>query len=277
MKHDRRRLRASALAPLALTLAAGGLGCSAMNTPIYFNGNMPLVTTGMGMNGMQERIKDAISLRFRRPTAAEQKDLDARRAAADPVKVPWIARDNVHLEVLFTVKNLEMPVPDAGAQDDGTGVFNVMVDGASEFLKYDEDVTAAAVAAPNQPPVFIPLMQARPQMLGPGQTFQGMFREDDFAEAESDLNAMDQLMAPFAAVLINRSDVNPVGLPDGGVPPGMVIPAMIEIDVTFTANKAMSCSYVVRVRDDHDQLLHDSGDRLFQPMPTVFQPPPPPP
>jgi hypothetical protein len=264
----------------ALLLASVGLGCQVLNTPLYFNGNMPLIASGMGMNGMPERIKDALSLRFRAPTADEQKDLDARRAAAAPIKVPWISRDNVHLEVLFTVKNTAPPPQptDGGAPADDSGdTFNFMVDGASEFLKYDEEVTSAAVSAPNQPPVFIPLMQSRPQILGPGQTFQGMLREDDFVEAEGDLNAMDQLMAPFAAVLINRSDVNPVGLPDGGMPPGMVVPAMIEVDVTFTASTTMTCTYVVRVRDDKDLLLHNSTDRLFQPMPTVFQPPPPPP
>jgi hypothetical protein len=265
--------------PLASVLLAAGLGCQALNTPLYFNGNMPLVTTGMPVNGMQERIKDALSLRFRRPHADEQKDLDARRAAAAPVKVPWIARDNVHVEVLFTVKNLETPLApgDAGAGGnvrDPNGVFNVSVDGANEFLKYDEDVTSAAISAANQPAVFIPLMQSRPQMLAAGETFSGMLREDDFAEAESDLNAMDQFMAPFAAVLINRSEVNPVGLEM--VPPGVVVPAMIEVDVTFTADRNMSCTYLVRVRDDHDLLLHDSGDSLFQVTPAVFQPPPPP-
>ena len=267
---------ASSLTPALLALAAG-FGCSALNTPLYFNGNMPLVTTGMPVNGMQERIKDAISLRFRAPNATEQKDLDNRRAAIAPVKVPWISRDNVHLELLFTVKNDAPPNPDAGAGgDDGTGVFDLSVDGASEFLKYDEDVTSAVVSAPNQPPVFIPMMTSRPQMLAAGATFQGILREDDFVEAEGDLNAMDQLMAPFASVLINRSDVNPVGLPDGGMPSDMVVPALIEVDVTFTADKPMTCTYVVRVRDDKDQLLHDSGDHLFQPMPAVFQPPPPP-
>ena len=268
-------------AALTLLLAGAGLGlgCQALNTPLYFNGNMPLVATGMDVNGMQERIKDAISLRFRAPTAAEQRDLDARRAAVAPIKVPWISRDNVHIEVLFTVKNTAAPAkpPAGGAPANDNGVFTFVVDGASEFLKYDEEITSAAVSAPNEPPVFIPLMTSRPQMLGAGQTFQGILREDDFVEAEGDLNAMDQLMSPFAAVLINRSDVNPVGLPDGGMPAGMVVPAMIEVDVTFTANTTMTCTYVVRVRDDKDLLLHNSSDRLFQVTPTVFQPPPPPP
>jgi hypothetical protein len=253
-------MRRLALALLWLASGLGSLGCQAMNTPIYFNGNGPLVTTGMAMNGMQERVKDALSLRFRAPKADEQRDLDARRAAASPVKVPWIARDDVHVEVTFTVKNL----------DSEDGVFNVMVDGASEFIKYDEDVVSAVLSAGNQNPVFLPLMQSRPHMLGAGQTFQGVLREDDFSEAESDLDAIDQFMAPFAAVLINRSEVNPIGREM--VPPGTVVPAMIEVDVTFTADRNMSCAYLVRVRDDEDLLLHNSGDRLYEVTPTVFQP-----
>jgi hypothetical protein len=233
-----------------------------MNTPIYFNGTMPLVTTGMTMNGMQERIKDAVPLRFRNPSDSERMDLDMRRQKAAPIKVPWIARDNVHLEVSWTVTNTSTD----------PGVFNVMVDGATEYIKYDEDIVSMAIAAANNgDATYLPLMQARPQMLGPGLSASGLFREDDFEEAESDLNAIDQFMANFAAVVTNRSDVNPVGLEM--VPKtGVVVPAMVEIDVTFTADVAMKCEYIVRVRDDHDQLLHQSGDTRFNPTPTLFTP-----
>lgn len=255
-----------------LALAAGGLGCQAMNTPLYFNGTMALELTG------QEdppRIKDALALRFRNPTMKEQQDLDARRAAADPVKIPWISRDHVHVEVSFMVKNL----------DTEEGQFDFMVDGATEFIKYDEDVVAAAITDVNQQPNFIPLMQSRPQILAAGATYAGTLREDDFAEAELDLDAIDQFMAPYAAVLINRSDVNPIGLNMTGqlndyvqTHPGMlVVPAIIEVDVTFTATKHMVAQYLVRVRDDDDQLLHDTGDTRFAPTPAVFSPPPPPP
>ena len=68
---------------------------------------------------------------------------------------------------------------------------------------------------------------------------------------------MGRWMAPFAAVLINRSDVNPIGL--DMVPPTAVIPAMQEIDVTLIAEKHMSCQYMVRVRADDDRLLHESA------------------
>ena len=70
---------------------------------------------------------------------------------------------------------------------------------------------------------------------------------------------MGRWMAPFAAVLINRSDVNPIGLEM--VPPNVVIPAMQEIDVTLIAEQHMTCQFMVRVRSDDDQLLARVGRR----------------
>ncbi len=86
----------------------------------------------------------------------------------------------------------------------------------------------------NDAPQYIPLIPVTPQMLAPGQTVSGTVREDDFNEAELDLDALGRWMAPFNAVLINNSQVNPIGL--SMVPPNVVIPALIEIDVSFTAN-----------------------------------------
>ena len=115
------------------------------------------------------------------------------------------------------------------------------------------------------------LMAPPPRTLGAGQTYQGTLREDDFIESELDLDAMGRWMAPFAAVLINRSDVNPIGLEM--VPPNVVIPAMQEIDVTLIAEQHMTCTFMVRVRSDDDQLLDESGDaNLFVPTPVVYVP-----
>ena len=44
----------------------------------------------------------------------------------------------------------------------------------------------------------------------PGETRSGVIREDDFAEAELDLDAIGRWMASAAAVLINASEVNAV-------------------------------------------------------------------
>src|SRR4029079_15362410 len=167
-------------APLKVGLVALSttLGCSELNTPIYFNGPETLELTG------QEdppRIMNTVTLRFRQPSDDERKDLEAQAAvlkAADPmgrdIDVPWVSRDKVHLEVLFTVKNL----------DTEEGTFDVVVDGSSEYTKYDEMVAGKGPAQGNDAPIYLPLLTLHPHplpgVLGPGQTYNGVLREDDF-------------------------------------------------------------------------------------------------
>jgi hypothetical protein len=258
---------------LALSTA---LGCSELNTPIYFSGPEPLELMG---TEDPPRIMNSFTMQFRRPSADEQKALDElsqQLQDADPmhrdIKAPWVSRDKVHLEVLFTVKNL----------DAEEGHFDVVVDGSSEFTKYDENIVSAALAQGNDDPVYLPLLTLHPHLpyvLGPGETYKGIIREDDFVEAEADLDAMGRwgtdpadmnAVPPFPAVLINRSDVSPLGM--GAVPARVVTPALIEVDVTFAANKHMICTWMLRVRDDDDRLWHVEGDKHFNPSPTLFAP-----
>jgi hypothetical protein len=251
----------SALA-LFLPLA---LGCQDMNTPIYFASVKPdlAVTGGTDAKGNLMRVENGMSLRFRNPTMAEQQSLDAQTAALG-FKVPWIQRDHVHIEMTYQVTNT----------DTKAGMWNIGVDGANEYTKYDENIVAMVLGmGNNDAPQYIPLIPVTPQILGAGQSILGTVREDDFNEAELDLDAIGRWMAPFNAVLINNSQVNPIGL--SMVPPNVVFPALIEIDVSFTADAAMTCEYDIRVRDDNDQLLHDSANTLFSPTPTLFVPPAP--
>jgi hypothetical protein len=269
---------------LALVALSSALGCSELNTPIYFNGPAPLELTGMED---PPRIMNSFTMQFRRPSDDEQKALDelsAQLKDADPmhrdIKAPWVSRDKVHLEVLFTVQNL----------DAEEGQFDVVVDGANEFTKYDEMVAGAALAQGNDDPVYLPLLTLHPHLpysLGPGQKYSGVIREDDFAEAEGDLDAMGRwgpdpadmnAVPPFPAVLINRSEVIPPGMTTslgmGGVPARVVTPALIEVDVTFTSTKHMICTWMLRVRDDDDRLWHVEGDKHFNPSPALFAPMP---
>jgi hypothetical protein len=156
--------------------------------------------------------------------------------------------------------------------DTKPGMWNIGVDGANEYTKYDENIVAMTLGmGNNDPPQYIPLIPVTPQVLAPGQSISGTVREDDFNEAELDLDAIGRWMAPFNAVLINNSQVDPIGL--SMVPSNVVIPALIEIDVSFTADAMMSCKYDIRVRDDDNQLLHDTVNTLFSPTPVLFVPP----
>jgi hypothetical protein len=157
----------------------------------------------------------------------------------------------------------------------GAGMFEVTVDGANQYTKYDENVVAAALGqGNNNAPEYIPLASLEPMlptMLEAGGVYQGVFREDDFDKAEFALDALGRWKVNFASVLVHG---NP-GVPPAGidmVPADVVTPALVEVDVTLTADKHMTCEWVLRVRDDDDRLWHVTGDPLFHPMPTLFEP-----
>ncbi|HVV50401.1 MAG TPA: hypothetical protein VHO06_12120 [Polyangia bacterium] len=259
-----------------LALAPFGLGCQDLNAPIYFPGPATPALAVTGMNdamGNPPRAETGLTLQFRNPTKDEQQALAMQKAAlGGSFDVPWIQRDHVHLELTYEVTYT--PTPGQGPDDDPNDVpqFSLGIDGANEYTKYDENIVATTLGeGNNDAPQYIPLIPVTPQTIAQNQTISGTVREDDFNEAELDLDAIGRWMAPFNAVLINNSQVNPIGLEM--VPPNVVLPALIEIDVNFTANRNMSCTYAVRVRDDDDQLLHNPTDTLFSPTPALFAPP----
>jgi len=268
-----------ALVALAGTTA---LACSGLNAPLYFQG-----PTFEAAGGDDPLATSGLTLRFRNPTDLERMQLDdMRNAKGYDADIPWVPRDRVHVEVSYKITNLS----------DQYASFTLMVDGASEFAKYDTQMVATALQAGNDDPTFLPLIPIVPpkDMLPPGGTFSGIVREDDFAEGEMDLDALGRwddasMTSPtFAGVLLNLSNVKPytgMGLvPDYGIDPTtqqlarlhpglLVVPAMIEIDLRLKTDVPMRCEYYVRVRDDDDRLLHNDGDTLFSPTPTLFQAP----
>jgi hypothetical protein len=268
-------------AALVWGLALGAtslLACSDLNTPVYFQG-MAFEAQG---NEMMLPTQ-GLSLRFRAPTDKEQMALAAERDAKGyDMDIPWVSRDKVHVEVSYKVTNLS----------DQTSAFTLMVDGASQYIKYDTQIVSAALQqGANDPPTFLPLIPLVPQMLAPGASYSGVVREDDFAEGEVDLDALGRWNDPnpasptFAGVLINRSEVPPhVGM---GMVPGfsinavgqpefnpnvLVVPAMIEIDLRLKTDVHMGVEWFVRVRDDDDRLWHNDADPVFDYTPTLFQP-----
>jgi len=265
---------------LISTMATATLACQDLNAPLYFQGD-----TFTAMGDDDPLPTSGLTLRFRQPTMQEQMQLDTERAAKGyDMDIPWISRDKVHVEVSFKVTNMS----------DKSGTFTVIVDGASEYTKYDtEIVSAALMQGPNDPKVFLPLIATVPETLDPGKSFSGIVREDDFAEGEIDMDALGRWNDPdtasptFAGVLINRSEVPPyIGMgmvPDytkaGGTithdhPGKLVVPAMYEVDVRLKTDAHMQIEYFVRVRDDDDRLLHNDADRLYEPSPALFQPAP---
>ena len=287
--------RFTVLAAVCIASAATtGLACSELNAPLYFQG-MPIDAMGMD----DPLPMGGVTLRFRQPTDKEQMQLDAQRAAlaaATPgydADIPWVSRDKIHIEVSYKVTNI------TDQQNYGpprAASFTLMVDGADQYTKYDTQVVAAALQqGNNNAPTFLPLIPVIPpkDLLAPGASFSGIVREDDFTEGELDLDALgrwnDTAMTDptFAGVLINRSDVDAIGL--GMVPGGtsvipntsrlrlnnpglLVVPAMVEIDLRLKTDVPMHLEFFVRVRDDEDRLWHNDADPVLQTNPTLFQP-----
>jgi len=272
---------------LPVLFASGVFACQSLNTPLYFKGDLLTADTMAA-----PLASGGLTLRFRNPTAKEQADLDAQTTTADyGADVPWISADKIHLELSYRVTNTSST----------EAKFNVMVDGASQYAKYDSKTVAAALQqGNNDQATYLPLMKSSPMILAPKASYTGLLREDDFREAELDLDALgrwnDADGKTFAAVLLNRSDVFPPGTQPlgmalvpgfrvamGGVgvdPARLVVPAFVEIDVNLLVEKrddatdpaTLTCEYLLRVRDDDDRLLHDDKDTLFETSPTLFAP-----
>jgi hypothetical protein len=264
------RIRAGgdlAFVATSVLLAAGsliGAGCGA-NEPTYKPGAGALEVDGQGTEAIQ-----TLQLSFRVPTSAEEAERQ-KLSAQLGYEVPWLREDRVHVEIRFTVTNL----PDSARE----GSFSLNVDGASEFVRYDEDAVAAAfVAADEDAPVGRGLYQAPPpvngQLLGPGQVYQSTVREDDLHEMSLDLDALGRWMAPnFPAVLLYRSETDPTDLKGEYqmAPPKLIRPALWEITLRFNATQPMRCEFLVRVRDD-DQRLWEDGEDQFMPSPVTYAP-----
>jgi hypothetical protein len=243
---------------LALLVVAG---CG-VNNPTYFPPMGPLEVGAMGMPGEATTV---VTLPFRPPDATETQALD-QASTTRGFRIPWLRRDSVALSISYTIANL----------DDAEGNAQVLINGASELASYDRDAIAMAAqmaAVNNEAEDVLSLIEVTPVTVEPHHSVAGQVREDDFAEAELDLDAIGRWTAAPAAVLINASEVNPVGLEN--VPPDLVVPAMFQLAVTFTATTHMRLDFLVRVRDKDGQLLGAGGADAFAPSPVGYMPPVP--
>jgi len=245
------------------TLAVLG-GCG-VNNPTYFAPPMGAIETGQGDPPAGE-ITSVVTLPFREPFEDEQARLDQHSDELG-FREPWLRRDQVAISVQYTITNL----------DQRSGKAQVFIDGANEFTSYDRaalQAAAQAAAMNNDEVVVLPLFQSIPVDVGPGESVRGDIREDDIAEAELDLDAIGRWMAPPAAVLINASEVNGVGLER--MPPSNVVPALFQVSVTLVAQRRMRLDFLVRVRDARERLLDlANADAAFDPDPEGYMPPAP--
>jgi len=256
----------SLLAALSAALAVAAAACTA-HEPTYFPGAAALEVDGQGTEA-----KQTLQLAFRPPTQSEESERQKLTSQLG-YEVPWLREDRVHVEMLFTITNL----------GDREASFALNIDGASEFVRYDEDAVAAAFEAEDEDaPIAHGLHQVPPpvngQLLAPGEVYRGTVREDDFREMALDLDAMGRWMAPnFPAVLLYRSETDPADARGEytTTPPNLIRPALWEVTPRFNSSQAMRCEFLVRVRDD-DRRLWEDGETQFMPSPTTYAPMVPP-
>jgi len=250
--------------PILVTLPLSWGACG-VNNPRYFAPEMGPIETGQGDPPAGE-VQSEVVIPFRQPFEDERAKL---RESSDALgfREPWLRRDQVAISVQYSITNL----------DKQPGKAQVFVDGANEFTTYDRaalQMAAQAAAMNNDEVVVLPLIQTIPVEIAPGETKSGVIREDDFAEAELDLDAIGRWMAPPAAVLINPSEVNAVGLEQ--MPGNNIVPAMFRVAVSLVATRHMRLEFLVRVRDDRERLLDlEHAPAAYAPRPRGYMPPAP--
>lgn len=245
--------------PLALA-ALAVIGCDA-NNPRYYPAPTAL-EVGVPDDGA-ETTTVTIEPIFRRPTEDERDSLRAQSERAG-FAIPWLQRRDVALSLSYTLTNLS----------NEPARVQLLVDAASELASYDAAALRAALLMGGADPedVDVPSLFATiPVILAAGEVVSGSVREDDFAEVALDLDAIGRWMAVPAEVLINASEVNPVGLEQ--VPAAVVVPALVRVQVTLASDRHVRAQLLLRVRNE-GQLL-GSGDEPFEPRPRAYMPPAP--
>ena len=250
------------------------LGCA--NDPVYIPGPQNL-EAGMddGAGGVVAEARAQLVLPINTETMEDAMARGAR-AAALGVEVPYVKLGDIEVSVEWTVKNLEPT----------EGTFFIELNGANEFFEYDPDLIV--IGDPDDAPPAPPLEGRIPLHIGPDETQDGLFREDQVKEASIDLDQITRAnVNPFAATLtINKQTQQIVAyLPyDPAMPdaPPMVDPAatpipreafaqMIRYDLVFAPSHHMVLEYAIRIRDIrgivNERLLEAPANEL-----TVFAP-----
>jgi hypothetical protein len=232
-------------APALLAAAAGAAvlslgGCA--DDPIYVQAPAPVEVDTPA--GTPATATAQLTLPIRLETTAEA---DGRQQKADQlgVMVPFVRRDDLDIEVEWTITNLS----------DTDGVARIQMNGANEWVAYNP----LAFVDPNNPDAVPPppLAGDVPYTVAAGATLAGVLREDELAEASLDLELMSRGgETPFAALL--TIDQGRDSFDDAGIPcPPDAWASLVRVDMTLVADTHMTLDYAIRVRDHRDpDLLH---------------------
>lgn len=238
------------------------VGCA--NDPVYLPAPASIdAGETMDMDGNLLPGVSALVIPVLRETTTDAADRMQRQAKINAMAViPYIAVDDLQIEVEWTITNLT----------DKPGNAMVELNGANQFFRYDPSKIQLSTdrEAPKPPgldgdvPLDIPA----------NGKLSGLFTEDNVREAAVDLDQITRgRVNPFRATLtISKNvdqfaqlepltfdmngDPNPQN-PTGVMFPREAIPAMLELDIVFKPDRHMKLEYTVRVRDVRGDLLPD--------------------
>ena len=258
----------SLIAALILAVALA-TGCA--DDPIYVQSPDQLETMGQTDDmGNPVPATAQLTLPIRLETDIEATE---RAAQADQlgVMVPFVKRDDLELSLEWTIKNLS----------DQDGVARILVNGANEYFAYIPDVFVDPLDPDAEPPP--PLVGDVPMEVAAGQSISGVFREDEFKEADVDLDMITRGgVSPFKALLTNNGKTDSFANAAGDSVPADAFASLVRFDVNFEADTHMVMEYTVRVRDHrsppllHDQLFDAPAGELTTFAPADFAPATPP-
>jgi hypothetical protein len=238
------------------------VGCA--NDPVYLPSPTSIEGGMTDMAGNQIPGVGRLVIPVVRETVDDAADRMRRQAMiTDPaVVLPYVAVDDLQIEVEWTIRNMtNMP-----------GNATVQLNGANQFFRYDP--TMLQLSADDEAPPPPGLDGDIPLDIPANGTLTGLFTEDSLREAAVDLDQITRgNINPFRATLTVSKNADQFAqlaplmfdmdgeplpqMPTGSVFPREAIPAMLEIDLVFTPDRPMVLEYTVRVRDVRGDLMPD--------------------
>jgi hypothetical protein len=201
-------------------------------------------------------VETRAELRVREPSAAELSALSGAGDRAQPFPpLPWVSRDDIPIQVDFTLTNL----------DNEKRNIDVIVNGANEFFEYVPRVLMDEEQA-------IPLHSQweRRYDLAPKQRLAATVREEELDEMAIDLATVVN-GAPNSDEIIYFENNSATDLRAKPFIP-KVIPGLIALRLGMRATQASNVllEVSVRVRDGADKLARGNEQR-FELMPQLFE------
>ncbi len=239
-------------------------GCA--KDPVYIAPTPAAVEVG-GATGPAVAVSTVI-VPILNPTQA---DYDEHTQIAEGLMVAWdqvpdVRRDDLLLEVEWTIKNLDMEAGNA----------TVSVVGANEWFSYDPN---AFVVDPDEDAPPPPLMGGAPIEIPALGTVSGVFREDELSEAAQDLDALTRWGVTPERAMLTRWDTKDIVDDQGAfLWDGRAVPSLLQLDVSLAADRHMVLEFVLRVRDHSNRLAPNVTETWMLVTPAAngsYVPPPP--